>query len=474
MRPLETSLVILILLAAVWLLMGLSRQIGRLLVAMAVLVAVAHWILEGAHWQMIPAYVAVPVLCLMAWKPGAGRRLSILAASALLFAAASIVFSFALPMFRLPRPTGPYAVGTKILYLKDSSRTEDAAGASGGARELMVQLWYPAQPSHNPLARYREPRETSALSSYQSQILTNSRLDAPVASDGAPFPVILFNHSWHGRRTNDTFLTEELASHGYVVASIDHTYNASLVAFPDGRRVHTTAALDIDFPDGSTAERVKTIWNKELLKQTADQQFVLDQLEAMNRVSGTPWFGRLNANLAGAIGHSFGGSAATEMCAKDPRVRAAVNMDGWFFGAIHARGPKPLLFVDTSTVPADLTPYLKVSVAAFLDATDFADTEASLHRFGGYLLSINGANHEDFTDQPLVSPFRQLSHRGTVPTAQLQRIVRTYVLAFFDRTLRGEDPGVLRARTSSYAGVTLESWPPAQAEIAPPLNMDGR
>jgi predicted dienelactone hydrolase len=363
-------------------------------------------------------------------------------------------------MFSLPTPTGPYPVGTSILYFKDAARIEDAAQAGVSQRELMVQLWYPAQPSHNRLARYREPRETNLLSSYQSVLRTNSRLDAPVAHAGAPFPVILFNHAWRGRRTNDTFLTEELASQGYVVASIDHTYNASLVAFPDGRVVHGIATNDIDAPESSTPERVRAIWNRELAKWVADQRFVLDRLEAMNRAAGSPWFGLLDTERAGAIGHSFGGAAATAVCAEDRRVRAAVNMDGWFFDAIRERGPnQPLLVIDAYTAQAGETPTSSATVEAVLDAVDSADTEASLRRFGGYLLSVKGAAHEDFTDQPLISPLRSLSHRGTLPAREIHSIVRGYVVAFFDKTLRGKDSGVLDAHSNPYSEAWLEAWP---------------
>jgi predicted dienelactone hydrolase len=363
-------------------------------------------------------------------------------------------------MFSLPTPTGSYPVGTSILYFKDAARIEDAAQAGVSQRELMVQLWYPAQPSHNRLARYREPRETNLLSSYQSVLRTNSRLDAPVAHAGAPFPVILFNHAWRGRRTNDTFLTEELASQGYVVASIDHTYNASLVAFPDGRVVHGIATNDIDAPESSTPERVRAIWNRELAKWVADQRFVLDRLEAMNRAAGSPWFGLLDTERAGAIGHSFGGAAATAVCAEDRRVRAAVNMDGWFFDAIRERGPnQPLLVIDAYTAQAGETPTSSATVEAVLDAVDSADTEASLRRFGGYLLSVKGAAHEDFTDQPLISPLRSLSHRGTLPAREIHSIVRGYVVAFFDKTLRGKDSGVLDAHSNPYSEAWLEAWP---------------
>jgi acetyl esterase/lipase len=208
---------------------------------------------------------------------------------------------------------------------------------------------------------------------------------------------------------------------------------------------------------------VRAIWDKELLKWAADQRFVLDRLAAMNQARGTPWFGQLNTDRVGAIGHSFGGAAATEACAEDSRIHASVNMDGWFFGAMRARGPhQPILVINAS--PLDGTTESNAKVATILDKADFADTEASLRNFGGYQLFVKGASHQDFTDQPLVSPLRMLSHRGVLPAQKLQPIVRAYVLAFFDMTLRDEDPGNLRKLKRPVAEISLEEWPAAQSK----------
>jgi predicted dienelactone hydrolase len=465
MRPLEDFLVIEIAVAAVCLLMGRGSRSVRLFMAATLLFTDILAVVEGAHWQMALVYLAAGVLFLAAWKSAGDQSRSqrFVICATLLFASMSVLFSFLLPMFTLPEPTGNYPVGTAILYFKDSTRIEDAGPASGSARELMVQIWYPSQPSHRRFARYREELETNALSSYQSEILTHSRLDAPMALKGAPFPVILFNHSWGGRRTNYTFLTEELASHGYAVVSIDHTYNANLVAFPDGRVIHGNASNAINDPETSTVAQVWAIWDKELAKSVADQRFILDRLEAMNRASGSLWFGGLDTRMTGAIGHSFGGAAATAVCAEDRRVHAAVNMDGWFFGAIRDRGPnQPLLAMDAyNEQPGDeYDPNDKIGAA--LETTDFAELKASLQNFGGYMLSVKGASHEDFTDQPLISPLRYLSHRGMLPAREIHNIVRSYVVAFFDKTLRGEDPEILGAYASPYAEVLLEEWPPGK------------
>ena len=72
------------------------------------------------------------------------------------------------------------------------------------------------------------------------QVKTNSCLNAPVAS-GA-HPVVVFTQGYTGTFTDYTFLCEDLASLGYVVASIDHTYEATAVEFPDGRVVKSMVA----------------------------------------------------------------------------------------------------------------------------------------------------------------------------------------------------------------------------------------
>jgi predicted dienelactone hydrolase len=463
MRPLEICLLVLGVAASVCLISNRWSRICRILVALLVVDGLAQASLEGAHWQMIPAYFAVVVLLLAAWKL-AGTTKAWVAASvcglALLLLAASGAASYVFPMFRLPKPTGSYPVGTAILYFKDSSRIEDASPVAGQPRELMVQLWYPAEPGGGRLARYREPGETNFSSSYQTVLATNSRLNAPVAAAGAPFPVILFNHGWGSRRTNDTFLTEELASHGYVVASIDHTYNASVVAFPDGRQVRGNGSYLIGNPEGSTPDQVRAVWNKELAKQSADEEFVLDQLEAMNAKAGTPWYGRLNTRLAGAMGHSFGGSAATEICAQDARVRGSINMDGWFFGAIQARkANQDLMFMDTSGDHAGGVPDPSAPVSAALDASDYADLANSMRRYGGYIVTFDGAEHEDFTDQGLVSPLRRFSHAGTIPAPEMEKAVRAYVLAFFDKAMRGQDSSILHAGAQPFKQVSLTVFP---------------
>jgi hypothetical protein len=146
-------------------------------------------------------------------------------------------------------------------------------------------------------------------------------------------------------------------------------------------------------------------------------------------------------------------------------------MDGWFFKALEDRKEdQPLMVMNEANIrptKAEITsPDPNVRVEAILDDSDFKDIDASLGKFGGYRVYINGASHDDFTDEPLVSPVRQIAHRGTLPAQRMHSIVRTYVVAFFDKTLRGQDPEVLRGPASPYGEISFENWPEHKATLA--------
>ena len=128
--------------------------------------------------------------------------------------------------------------------LKDVSRPDPwAAGVN--ARELMVSLWYPAAPSNGPRALYMTPAEsrlqltsrdvTGVPPDALSTVRTNAVSDAAPARDEGSLPLVVLSPGFTNPRSTLTGLAEDLASHYYVVAGIDHTYESFATAFPDGR-----------------------------------------------------------------------------------------------------------------------------------------------------------------------------------------------------------------------------------------------
>jgi dienelactone hydrolase len=457
MRIFELAFVSLLATAAVWSLVSgpKYRAILSLLFGLCIAFVVLHVIFEGAHWQMAPAYLGALVFAGMLMLKSSSGALRIAGAVAMmLLVFITCCLSAVLPMFRLPRPTGPYAVGTRVLYLVDRSRTEDQD--PGRKRELMVQIWYPATPSRNSRAPYRRREETTPLSSYQSVLWTHSRWNAPVAKNGGKFPVLLFNPGWNGRRTSNTYLVEDLASHGFVVAGIDHPYNSDPVVFPDGRVVLPRSAYVMDFSKHSLQE-ILSNGNDELLRQTADTLFVLNQMEEMNSKPESPFYRRLDTQHAGALGFSMGGAVAAQACLSDPRIRSALDLDGSLFGPVRDAGlPKPFMFIledVTLRTPQEIAqlPHAQ-QVDAALDISD----DAMFRKYGGYRIHLHGATHVSFTDKAIFSPFPSLSGAGKLPPRRQFFIIRQYAVAFFEQTLKGESPALLEAQTSPFREASFQ------------------
>jgi dienelactone hydrolase len=444
MRTFEILVAGLVCAAGVWSLVAgvRSKTFLYFIFFLGLLAFFLHLWLEGAHWQMAPAYLGLLVLAgLLLLKNPAGVTMSAGGWLMLFLVFFSACLSATLPMFRLPQVTGPFPVGTRSIFLIDSTRMEDAAPGSGRKRELMIQIWYPAESSKNPLAPYRTRKETTLVSSYQSVLWTHSRLNAPVAKGSGSFPVLLFSPGWTGRRTELTYLAEELASHGFVVAGIDHTYNSGPVAFPDGRVLQAAPDTWIDF-QADSLESIEAKLNKELIKQTADTIFVLDSLQAMNADRASPFYQRLASRTSGAFGFSFGGAVAAQASYLDPRIRAALDLDGSLFGEVQREGlHKPFMFI--SEVPAQFPPDAHLTHGQLIDQAMDAGDAAMFEKSGGYRIFLPGSTHKSFTDSALFSPFDSLSGAGQIPPRRQYSIIRAYALAFFDKSLKGKSSSLL-------------------------------
>jgi len=369
-------------------------------------------------------------------------------------------------MFRLPAPTGPYPVGTSILYLVDASRPEIHPNPPGSKRELMVQVWYPAEPSTAPLAPYRRWVDTTKVSSYMALLKTHSRQDAPVSRSGAPFPVLLFNPAWDNQRTQNTYQTEDLASHGFVVIGIDHTYNSQPVVFPDGRRVLALAGADMpDFAHLTLAQELSKD-DAEANYEAADDIFVLNAFAQMNQDPRSVLYGKLDVDRSGAFGHSFGGGVSMEACREDPRIRAAMNMDGWIFGDVARDGlDKPVMLMYTGIALPSQAELNSSNVVerrvAELNTYDIHNIYATLNRFGGFLVVFRKSfplSHMNFSDRALYSPIRRLAESGPVDPRRAHQIIEAYTLAFFSQALKRDAQPILAPGAKPFAETSLEVW----------------
>ncbi len=392
-----------------------------------------------------------------------------------------------------PAPTGSYPVGSRWLPLVDSSRVDSLAPEPNAPRQILVRLWYPAEstPGARPMPIWPGGiRFTRALSAglglpdstldRAGLVASHSYADAPLAHRGRPFPVIVFSHGYaQGFESQNSAQLEELASHGYVAASVNHAYEAAAVVYPDngsilrGNQVQirklsgeldstTMAQVNRAATASDSVERLAAV--REIVARTptaqasvarwmADTRFVLDQLARLNgeRVRKDPWplAGALDLARLGALGMSFGGAVTGELCATDARCRAGVNLDGLQYGTVIDHPiPRPMLFAYSDQ-------------PGITGVNDFAYLGT---RAPAYRLVVRGSHHLNYPDLSLLAPIITIPGMlGPVDPARMEAVMNAYVVAFFDRYLRRAPAPLLDRRPSPFAEVDFRSRAPDDA-----------
>jgi dienelactone hydrolase len=365
-----------------------------------------------------------------------------LAIAAIVLLVAGAVLAGFLPVFPLPQPAGTFAVGT-------TARSLD------GTPQIALQVWYPAQAgSSRERARYSygEARGAGIRTRFiQNLMRTDAYVDATVAP--GVFPVLVYVPAWNSTRRDNTALAQSLASRGFVVAALDDLYPEPPLDLSSKERYETSLA-----------------WaEKKLGLMTAAARRVLDALAAWNVSDPDKRFtAHLRTERSGAFGFSFGGAVAAELAREDPRVAAAIDMDGWLFGPASREGvPKPFI-VFSSAGPA----YFRGPGAPadqyysqLLDREDDQRTRAGFQKYGGFLLTIAGTEHLNFSDVPYYPSIRHTGV-GSIDAAGGGRLTEEYVAQFFEHWLKGkpaplfdEPPGSAARASATDPRIRLERWP---------------
>jgi predicted dienelactone hydrolase len=179
---------------------------------------------------------------------------------------------------------GDYDIGVRTLEFVDPDRIDILNTDRGGEsaiydRSLTVEIWYPAElaAGQEPGGEYQAITRNPAIT---ATLAGTAVRDAQPSSADARYPLVIISHGYPGNRFLISHLGENLASKGYVVASIDHT--------------------DSTYDDQQAFQ--STLYNRPL-----DQRFVLDTLDNLSNDSGSFLNGLLDAETTGVVGYSMGG-----------------------------------------------------------------------------------------------------------------------------------------------------------------------
>jgi len=345
----------------------------------------------------------------------------------------------------VPAPTGASSVGTRVMRMVDSSR-QDPYLVNGTPRELLVRFWYPASlaGSCTP-AEYASPKVWSYFSEladvHLPTVRTNSCLDAPAAE--GKHPILVFTHGYTGTFTDYTFLFEDLASRGYVVASVDHTYEASAVEFPDGRLAESVPGSYVGQISGNTAQEVAFA----VLVRLDDLKFVIGELDRLNADGSGAFVQKLDTSRLAVGGHSLGGLTALLAAQTQPRFKAAVLLDA---------------FVPQAPASEVTTPTLLLAAGD----KQWSDAERNLWgelRGGRFVVNFLGSEHVTPTD--FVWLAKDAVKTGKMGPEKTIAAMRDYVAAFLDVSLRRQPASPLLSGISSdYPDVDLTPPSPSLSD----------
>ncbi|NUU79064.1 alpha/beta hydrolase family protein [Paenibacillus xylanilyticus] len=442
---------------------------------MATLLLGIHWTVEGYRVQLFFPYCITIIFLVISgcshFKKSGPKKIprfmlgsAYTAIAILLVVTAGLMYAF--PVFKLPEPTGEFKVGTQTFHLVDTNREEIFDEARDGKRELMVQVWYPAQDGTGKYAPFiPDTRILQYMAAdyglpgftfqHLKYVSSHAYSGAEVSSVQNSYPLILANPGNGSSRFLHTSQAENLASHGYIVAVIDHTYNTFATEFPDGR-ITTSTTNDLFSPghDYQTSRRNRDKLGKVL---TDDVTFALDQFELIQ--SGqipSHLKGRIDLGHVGVFGHSIGGATAYD-ASYDPQIAVGIDLDGGLYRLDDREDlRKPFLFLNSESYFEKLKRVMDNRVYTDSELKRMGSTrewedqvtedkKLELERMrqtvdeGGQFLYIENTEHLNFADIQFISPiFDKLGITGKIAPEKANSVINAYMLDFFDMYLKNQ------------------------------------
>ena len=356
---------------------------------------------------VIQAIISVVVLIKKTEKPfKAGRRIRGFISNGLLYAFA-LTLAILCPQYTQPVTTGNYEVTTAKYTWVDENRIETFSD-TGENRALTVEFWYPQNME-------------------------------------GKMPLVVFSHGAFGFSGSNTSTFVELASNGYVVASISHTYHAFFTADTNGK----TTIVDMDFLNSVNAlnttddpEQDYYVPLEWMSIRIADEHFVIDTISAMVSAAdiNDDLFSIIDIENIGVFGHSLGGASSAQIGREREDIDAVIVLDGTMIG-------ERIDFVNGEVILND-TPYpvplLNVygedhyQNAVEFVGEDYVNFYVSQNAACAYETVFEDAGHLNFTDLPLFSPtLAKMLGIGTIDSRKCIEKTNSIILAFFDCYLKG-------------------------------------
>lgn len=327
----------------------------------------------------------------------------------------ALFFVAALPAILFPQnskvieTTGEYLVVTNTFTYEDTSRIESYSD-TGENRSLNVEFWYPDDV-------------------------------------GGTYPLIVFSHGGLGVKASNESLYNELASHGYVVVSIDHTYQCFFTSDDNG----DTTLINMDYMQElsnedplSDIKQSYALYQKWMKIRMDDINFVMDHIiSEAGKDNSELLYSLVDTTKIGVMGHSLGGSAALGIGRVRDDVDAVIALESPYMWDIEGVEDGDFVFTDKIYPVPVLNVYSDSAWSILGDRPQYAENFKMLSdnddtTFNVY---ISGVGHLALTDFALTSPFLTGFLDGkkqTTEAVHCLKIINKISLEFFNSYLKGE------------------------------------
>ncbi|KAF2447527.1 hypothetical protein P171DRAFT_470780 [Karstenula rhodostoma CBS 690.94] len=342
----------------------------------------------------------------------------------------------------LPLPSGPYDVLYNTFAINDASRI-DPLDPNNGTRRLMLSSFYPVERSacsQTCTVPYISRNAAPYIFATGTQLGISSDELGAIAlqvcckttgagnSNASEVPLVVLMHGLGGTRLLHNALAQELASAGFAVVTMDHTFESIAVEFPDGSVIP-------GINDTTNAGPLEPLHDIRI----ADVRFAVSQLKrrevAAKVAPGVSC--RFSTKRIVALGHSFGGSVSINLLMLDSRFVGGLNLDGNQHGNI-TDTHQPAVLVGA----AGVTPYPHNST------TDPTWAETLRHLKGWKAeIGVTDIAHMGFSDLAYLSGIGALTLSkevadpliGSLNGKRSFDIVSTYVKEFLDFVFYGKN-----------------------------------
>lgn len=447
MYILEIIIILLLMATLIWM-FTLKSARNKYLIAITVVTIILLLMnvsIRGSRWQLYPLYSVVTLIVFMGVFNGLQQKRQI--RFLILFLSITLIIisgvsKFVFPVYEMPYPNGDSPIGTESFIVIDESR--DEAYGLEGKRKVKLQLWYPAETTegYDRIPWLEDGRVVakalaidtglpSFVLNHTELVMSNSYSNAPLSDEENNYPVVVISHGWRGFRNLHTDLAEELASMGYIVVGIDHTYGSVATVFSE----EEIAYLNLDaLPDREDTPDFLNYANTLVNTYAGDITLTINELERMNSgIDGSRFEGKINLENIGLLGHSTGGGAGVAVAITDNRIDAIFGMDSWVEPINNQEIEKgldiPTIFLRSESWETGLNN----EKLMMLVEENISNTR---------LYQIDGTTHYDFSMAYMYSPLtKPLGMTGELEGEYLVQIIKSMMLDFFNQTLKVNNNG---------------------------------